>query len=173
MSSESKAKSPGAVPAPGLSLWIFSRDTLFCLYKKVSYPGFNAPPASAGDAIRQKCEKCAGEYREDGAGEDRDSLHIIKHGGDCCGCAVSKEDGEILCNECGQNLDVLVAEVAFLRMAEALMRAHHALTVTSGLIAHDGKAEHSFRLDHAKDLRFIEETMKLADIDFRPLKPLA
>jgi len=63
---------------------------------------------------------------------------IIKHGGDCCGCAVSKEDGEIICNECGQTLDVLVSEVAFLRMAEALMRAHHALTATSGLVAHEG-----------------------------------
>ena len=97
---------------------------------------------------------------------------IIKHGGDCCGCAVSKEDGEIICNECGQTLDVLVSEVAFLRMAEALMRAHHALTATSGLVAHEGKPEHSFSLDHAKELRFIEDSMKLADIDFRALKPL-
>jgi len=98
---------------------------------------------------------------------------IIKHGGDCCGCAVSKEDGQIICNECGQTLDVLVSEVAFLRMAEALMRAHHALTATSGLMAHDGKPEHSFSLDHAGELRFIEDAMKLADIDFRALKPLA
>jgi len=98
---------------------------------------------------------------------------IIKHGGDCCGCAVSKEDGEIICNECGQTLDLLVSEVAFLRLAEALMHAHHALTATSGLMAHDGKPEHSFSLDHAKELGFIEDAMKLADIDFRTLKPLA
>jgi hypothetical protein len=98
---------------------------------------------------------------------------IIKHGGDCCGCAVSKEDGEIVCNECGQRLDVLVSEVAFIRMAEALMHAHHALTATSGLVAHDGKPEHSFSLDHAKELRQIEDAMKMADIDFRALKPLA
>src|ERR1700691_263502 len=98
---------------------------------------------------------------------------IIKHGGDCCGCAVSKEDGEIICNECGQTLDVLVSEVAFIRMAEALMHAHHALTATSGLMAHDGKPEHSFSLDHARILRIIAVAMKLADIDFRTLKPLA
>lgn len=98
---------------------------------------------------------------------------IIKHGGDCCGCAVSKEDGQIMCNECGQTLDVLVSEVAFLLMAEALMRAYHALTATSGLMAHDGNPEHSFSLDHAGELRFIEDTMKLADIDFRTLNSLA
>ena len=106
-------------------------------------------------------------------------IPIIAHeslGAVCCGCLVVRGRGqqaEILCNECGQTLDVLVAEVAFLRMAEALMRAHHALTATSGLTAHDGKPEHSFSLDHAKDLRFIEETMMLAEIDFRALKPLA
>lgn len=98
---------------------------------------------------------------------------IIKHGGDCCGCAVSKEDGEIICNECGQTLDVLVSEIAFMRMAEALMHAHHSLTATSGLVAHDGNREHSFSLDHAKELRHIEDAMKLADIDFRASKPLA
>jgi hypothetical protein len=37
--SESKREaSHGAFFAPGLSLWIFSRDTLFCLYNEVSYP---------------------------------------------------------------------------------------------------------------------------------------
>jgi hypothetical protein len=37
--SESKREaSHGALFAPGLSLWIFSRDTLFCLYNEVSYP---------------------------------------------------------------------------------------------------------------------------------------
>jgi hypothetical protein len=40
LSSESKREaSHGALFAPGLSLWIFSRDTLFCLYNEVSYPG--------------------------------------------------------------------------------------------------------------------------------------
>jgi hypothetical protein len=58
-------------------------------------------------------------------------------------------------------------------MAEALMHAHHALTATSGLMARDGKPEHSFSLDHARELRFIEGAMKLADIDFRALKLLA
>jgi hypothetical protein len=64
------------------------------------------------------------------------------------------------------------SESVFVRMAEGLMRAHHALTATSGLIAHDGQSKHSFSLDHAKEVRFIEETMKLADLDFRQLKPL-
>jgi hypothetical protein len=97
---------------------------------------------------------------------------IIKHGGDCCGCAVSKEDGEVVCNECGQTLDVLVSEVAYLRVAEALMRAHHALTASSGLVVHDGKPEHSYSIDHSKEITFIEDAMQLADIDFRAMKPL-
>jgi hypothetical protein len=38
--SESKREvSHGALFAPGLSLGIFSRDTLFCLYNEASYPG--------------------------------------------------------------------------------------------------------------------------------------
>src|SRR5438034_11378741 len=32
----------GAFFAPGLSLWIFQRDTLFCLYTEVSYPRVRA-----------------------------------------------------------------------------------------------------------------------------------
>ena len=44
LSSESKREaSHGALFAPGLSLWIFSRDTLFCLYNEVSYPDPHAP----------------------------------------------------------------------------------------------------------------------------------
>ena len=40
LSSESKTRRcHGAFFAPGLSLWIFSWDTLFCLHSKVSYPG--------------------------------------------------------------------------------------------------------------------------------------
>ena len=97
---------------------------------------------------------------------------IIKHGGDCCGCAVSEPDGNILCNECGETLDVLVSEVAFQRMAEALQRAHHALASSSGLQTHDGKPEHAFTLDHRQELRFIEEALVLADVESRPLKPL-
>lgn len=98
---------------------------------------------------------------------------IVKHGGDCCGCAVSDAEGKITCNECGETLDVLVSEVAFNRMAEALQRAHHALASSSGLQVNDGKPEHSFTLDHSKELRFLEEALKLADVDPRPLHPLA
>jgi hypothetical protein len=52
------------------------------------------------------------------------------------------------------------------------MRAHQLLTATSGLMAHDGKPDHSFSSDHAKELRSIEDSMKLVDIDFRGLKPV-
>jgi uncharacterized Zn finger protein (UPF0148 family) len=97
---------------------------------------------------------------------------IIAHGGDCCGCALSEPDGRIVCNECGEELDVLVSEPTLNRMAEALERAHHALTISSGLEVHDGKPEYCFRLDHEKELRFIEETLRLADIDPKPLEPL-
>jgi hypothetical protein len=37
---------------------------------------------------------------------------------------------------------------------------------------HDGKPEHSYVLDHRKELRFIEETLQLADVSPRPLDPL-
>jgi len=67
---------PGALFAPGLSLWIFSRDILFRLYRKVSYPSFTPHQAQGTYAIRQESEKRAGEYRENGAREDRDPLHI-------------------------------------------------------------------------------------------------
>ena len=66
---------PGALFAPGLSLWIFSRDILFRLYRKVSYPSFTPHQAQGTYAIRQESEKRAGEYRENGAREDRDPLH--------------------------------------------------------------------------------------------------
>ena len=36
----------------GFPYGFFSRDTLFCLYGKVSYPGFRAPHAEAVYAIR-------------------------------------------------------------------------------------------------------------------------
>ena len=69
---------PGALFAPGLSLWIFSRDILFRLYRKVSYPSFTPHQAQGTYAIRQESEKRAGEYRENGAGEDREPLHLYK-----------------------------------------------------------------------------------------------
>ena len=101
---------------------------------------------------------------------------IIKHGGDCCGCAVSRDVGnnkyEIVCNECGEQLDLLVSEVAFNRMAEALEHARHALAFASGHIAHDGKPEYSYELDFTKELKFLDETMRLAKIDPKPRNPL-
>ena len=42
----------GELFVPGLSLWIFSRDTLFCLYRNVSYPGLQGSRAKAAYAIR-------------------------------------------------------------------------------------------------------------------------
>jgi hypothetical protein len=67
----------------------------------------------------------------------------------------------------------IVSEVAFNRMAEALQRAQYTLVLTSGLEAHDGKPEHSFTLDHTKELRLIDEALKLADVKPTVLKPLA
>jgi hypothetical protein len=49
---------------------------LFCLYGKVSYPGFRVRHAKAVYAIWQESEKHAGEYPENRAGEDRDSLPL-------------------------------------------------------------------------------------------------
>jgi hypothetical protein len=66
----------------------------------------------------------------------------------------------------------IVSEVVFNRMAEALQRAQHALVCSSGLIAHDGKPEYAFNLDNTKEIRFIDETLKLADVKPRPLDPL-
>ena len=62
----------------------------------------------------------------------------------------------------------LVSEAVFNRMAEALQRAHHALVCTSGLIVHDGL----FALDNSKEIRFIDETLELADVKPRVLQPL-
>ena len=101
---------------------------------------------------------------------------IIPHGGDCCGCAISEDVGKekyrIVCNECGEELHVMVSEVTFQRMAEALQRAQHALAFSNNHLVHDGKPEHSYVLDHRKELRFIEETLQLADVSPRPLDPL-
>ena len=72
---------PGALFAPGLSLWIFSRDILFRLYRKVSYPSFTPHQAQGTYAIRQESEKRAGEYRENGAREDRDPLQLVPPSG--------------------------------------------------------------------------------------------
>ena len=65
----------GALFAPGLSLWVFSRDTHFCLYRKVSYPAFRPPRVNVSYTVTKECEKRAGEYQENGTGEDRDPLH--------------------------------------------------------------------------------------------------
>jgi hypothetical protein len=32
-------------------------------------------------------------------------------------CAVSEDEGQIICNECGKKLDVLVSEIAYRRMS--------------------------------------------------------
>src|SRR5206468_4167707 len=61
----------GAFFAPGLSLWIFQRDTLFCLYTEVSYPGYAPWPLHGRAAM---CEKHSGEYRENKAGKYREPL---------------------------------------------------------------------------------------------------
>jgi len=66
----------------------------------------------------------------------------------------------------------IVSDVVFNRMAEALQRAQHALSFSSGHIVHDGKPEFSYVLDHSKELRFIDETLKLADVEPRVMEPL-
>jgi len=100
----------------------------------------------------------------------------IPHGGDCCGCAIVKAVGDnefiFVCNECDEQLDAMKSEITYDRLVEALQRAHHALTTSSGLVAHDGKPEHAFTLDHTKELRFIDEALKLADVEPRVLEPL-
>ena len=66
----------------------------------------------------------------------------------------------------------IVSAAVFNRMAEALQRAHHALVISSGLIVHDGKPEYAFTLDNNKEIRFIDETLRLADVKPRVLEPL-
>jgi hypothetical protein len=66
----------------------------------------------------------------------------------------------------------IVSEAVFNRMAEALQRAQHALVCSSGLIAHDGKPEYAFTLDNTKEIRFVDEALKLADVEPRVLDPL-
>ena len=70
---------PRRALAPGLSLWVFSRDTLFCLYSEVSYPGPTRPLRHACLLVSEECDARTGEYRENGAGEDRDPLHDVRH----------------------------------------------------------------------------------------------
>jgi hypothetical protein len=65
----------GAFFAPGLSKWISSRDTHICLCNGVSYP---CPRALVTYIARQECEKRKGGYRENGAGEYRDPLHLAE-----------------------------------------------------------------------------------------------
>jgi hypothetical protein len=75
LSSESKTRRRhGAFFAPGLPYACFRRDTLFCLYSKVSYPGHARPRAMAAYTVREECDERTGEYRENEAGEGRDPL---------------------------------------------------------------------------------------------------
>jgi len=67
----------------------------------------------------------------------------------------------------------IVSGAVFDRMAEALQRAQHALVCSSGLIAHDGKPEYSFTIDNTNEIRFIDETLKLAEVEPRVLEPLS
>jgi len=60
------------------------------------------------------------------------------------------------------------------RPAHPSRRRPTAWVVTSrvsspGLQAHDGKPDHTFTLDHTKELRFIDEALKLADVEPTPL----
>lgn len=97
----------------------------------------------------------------------------INHAG-CCGCAVSVDAGNdeftAICNECGDELNVMVNELAFRKLTEALQRAQHALNFASGSIAHDGKPEHSYTLDFRKELKFIDEALQAARVDPMVLK---
>lgn len=101
---------------------------------------------------------------------------IVPHGGDCCGCIVSEDAGtdeyRLACNECGQQVGVMVSEVTYSRMAEALMHAQHALAFAHGHMAHDGKPEHSYDLDFSKELRFIDEALRAAGVEPKVLDPL-
>jgi hypothetical protein len=47
------------------------------------------------------------------------------------------------------------------------------LTFAHGHIAHDGKPEHACTLDFAKEMAFIDETLKMADVGSKVLEPLA
>src|SRR5580704_8381885 len=76
LSSESNAKTPRRAFCAGATLSVFSWDTLFCLYGKVSYPGFRAHHAKVTRNGRWECEKRGGKCRESGAGNDRDSLQV-------------------------------------------------------------------------------------------------
>lgn len=54
---------------------VFSRDTHICLCNGVSYP---CPRALATYIVREKCERSTGNYRENGAGENCDPLHLSR-----------------------------------------------------------------------------------------------
>jgi hypothetical protein len=96
---------------------------------------------------------------------------IVPHGGDCCGCIVPQGSSQqryvFMCNDYGEQADVMVSETVYNRMAEALQRALHVMSFAHGHEAHDGKPEHSYTLDFAKELRFIEETWKTANVEPR------
>jgi hypothetical protein len=67
---------------------------------------------------------------------------------------------------------VMGSEPVFNRLTEALERARHALTFANGLVAHDGKPEHAFPLDFTKELKFIDDTLRLAKVEPKSLDPL-
>jgi hypothetical protein len=63
-------------------------------------------------------------------------------------------------------------EIALRRIGEAPQHAHHALMSTNGPIAHDAQPDQLFAIDNTKEIRLIEQALKLADIEFRTLPPL-
>ena len=76
LSSESKREDATArFLRRGFPYGFFSRDTLFCLYNEVSYPDRHRSRAMVAYTVREECDERTGEYRENGAGEDRDPLH--------------------------------------------------------------------------------------------------
>ena len=54
------------------------------------------------------------------------------------------------------------------KLTKRIMRSPSA----AGLKCTMAKPEDSFVLDHERELRLIEETLRLADMHFRPLNPL-
>jgi hypothetical protein len=42
----------------------------------------------------------------------------------------------------------------------------------NGRRAHDGKPGYAFTLDNTREIRFVDETLKMADVEPTPLHPL-
>ena len=74
--------------------------------------------------------------------------------------------GSALAGQLGAERKPEPPELTFNRMVEALQRAEHALNFAHG---HDGEPEYSYPLDFSKELRFIDETLKLTEARSRPL----